>query len=607
MKKLLSLFFFLLFFALSSINSYAEENFLTYYDVTYDVSENQNTKVTLDVDLQNITSQFFAASYRVQTGFKSIKNIKAMDSGGNLKFTSRENDKGILVSFDFNKNVVGINNIQKFKITFDTSEVAKKSGNIWEVNIPGVANQTQFEEFNVYVNVPQSFGGPTIIKPKQKDIRISNNSLHFAKNDLGESGVSIAYGNNQVYEFDLTYHLHNPKLFPIKTEIAIPSNNNYQDVRIQDIYPRPDDVVIDKDGNWLASYSLLPSEDFDVVVKGKAKVLYRPRKEILTEGNKKIYLQPQKYWEKDDPKIKKLASTLQTPEKIYKYVVENLEYDSSRIKEVQIRQGGADTLSNKKSAVCLEFTDLFIALARSAGIPARAVEGYANTNNTAERPLSLLKDVLHSWPEYYDFEKNAWIMVDPTWENTTKGIDYFNVFDFDHLAFIIKGEDSLYPVPAGGYKLPGKENVKDVKIFPSENFDTSPPVLSAYTDFSEKYLAGFPIRGRVEIQNLSGVISPNQTFRVSSQKLNPGSQNIYFDKIPPFGKKSVDVSFRGTSLLTNGTDTIKIMIGKETLEANVSVSPFYKNIYFILGGLIIGSIIVILFGIARRGGRISIS
>ena len=112
--------------------------------------------------------------------------------------------------------------------------------------------------------------------------------------------------------------------------------------------------------------------------------------------------------------------------------------------------GALSALNNPTSAVCLEFTDLFVALSRAAGIPAREIDGYAYTNNAHDRPLSLTEDVLHAWPEYYDFDKKAWIMVDPTWGNTTGGIDYFNALDFDHIAFVIKGENSGYPIPAGG-------------------------------------------------------------------------------------------------------------------------------------------------------------
>ena len=57
----------------------------------------------------------------------------------------------------------------------------------------------------------------------------------------------------------------------------------------------------------------------------------------------------------------------------------------------------------------MEFTDLFVAIARAAGIPARESVGYAYTTNSRLRPLSLVTDVLHAWPEYYDADKKIWV------------------------------------------------------------------------------------------------------------------------------------------------------------------------------------------------------
>jgi len=60
-------------------------------------------------------------------------------------------------------------------------------------------------------------------------------------------------------------------------------------------------------------------------------------------------------------------------------------------------------LDNTTNAVCLEYTDLFVTLARAAGIPSRSIEGFAYTKNSRLRPLSLVDDVLHAWVQYYDF------------------------------------------------------------------------------------------------------------------------------------------------------------------------------------------------------------
>ena len=93
----------------------------------------------------------------------------------------------------------------------------------------------------------------------------------------------------------------------------------------------------------------------------------------------------------------------------------------------------------------MEFTDLFITIARSAGIPAREVNGFAYTENPDIQPLSLVNDVLHAWPEYYDSEKGVWIPVDPTWGSTTGGVDYFSKLDLRHFTFVVHGKDSTKP------------------------------------------------------------------------------------------------------------------------------------------------------------------
>lgn len=607
MKKIicLLLFFFLFFFSFS--NAFAADNFATYYNVRYDVLENETTKVTIGVELKNKTSDYYASSYSVQTGFEDIKNINISDSRGKLNFDAEKTEKGVLISFKFLDRVVGIDNIQKFSLSFDTREIAKSSGSVWEVNIPGISNQEDYAGFNVLVVVPNSFGQAVFIKPAVKNLKSIGNTLSFSKNDLGKSGISIAYGVNQSYDFDLKYHLYNNNLFPVTTEIALPPNTNYQEIQISDITPRPLDVEIDRDGNWLAKYRLSPSQKVKISVLGFALVSYKPNRENLSEEQRKLYLKPQEFWEVNNPEIKVLAKRLKTPEEIYKYVVKNLKYDSNRVKNEQVRAGALGVLVNKNSAVCLEFTDFFVTLARAAGIPARSVEGYANTSNSSERPLSF-KDVLHAWPEFYDEDKKAWIMVDPTWENTTKGIDYFNVFDFDHLAFVIKGQDSKFPVSVGGYKFPGQVDTQDVTVKLTKSFSKFTPALTASTDFSDNYYGGFPVEGKVIVVNNSGVLSPNQTVSVLSKTFVPNSQNLYLSKIPPYGKEELGVKFTSFPFLTNEADIIKISINGKTIEREISVSPIYKSFYFyfLLGGLLIGILITVLSFFAYRSRRLHI-
>lgn len=441
------------------------KNFKTSYDVTYAINEDGITNVLFKINLSNLTSQYYASSYKLTVGLSQINNLAASDPNGKIIPKVLKTEDGQSIELVFNKKVVGITDSLSFSLSFDTKEVSQKQGHSWEVNIPRFSNQESFENFVVHIKTPSSFGPPTYIKPKPK-----TNNLDFTKEDLGKSGISLGFGDTQYYSFGLTYHLSNKHLFPIVSEIAFPPSTNYQDVVIDSISKKPASVIKDRDGNNLGKFALSPSEKFDVKIRGRIKVFLYPKKELLKNTDEEVYLKQKPYWEKDQ-KITDLARKLKTPEAIYTYVVNALTYDFTRVTGNSPRVGAKAILENPHSAVCLEFTDLFIALSRAAGIPAREVDGFAYTQNKKQRPLSLVKDVLHAWPEYYDRKQQAWIMVDPTWGNTTGGLDYFSLLDTNHIAFAKRGVSSTYPIPAGGYKPEELKNVKDVEITFTEKFD----------------------------------------------------------------------------------------------------------------------------------------
>ncbi|MBI3070037.1 MAG: transglutaminase family protein [Candidatus Levybacteria bacterium] len=603
MKRFLMLFWLFIFFAggnlySSEVNA-ASSNFSTAYDVTYTVRENGSTRVTFGISLTNTTAQYYASSYKVNLGFDNITNISASDPDGQITPNVSKTESGHEIDLAFNAQVTGLGNSLVFNLSFDTFDIAQKQGRIWEINIPGLSKQDEFSAFNVHVRVPPSFGSPTYIKPSQ-----TTNSLDFAKEALGKSGISIAFGDAQIYSFNLKYRLKNTNLFPVKTEIALPPTTNYQDVFIESIDPAPINVTEDKDGNWLALYYLLPSEKKEIVVKGKTKIALYPKKQILTDIDRGEYLKEKPYWQTTNPKIKELAKTLRTPLAIYEYVIKTLEYDFARVAENKPRLGALGSLENPTSAVCLEFTDLFVALARAAGIPAREVDGFAYTQNEKQRPLSLVKDILHAWPEYYDETLQTWVMVDPTWGNTTGGVDYFTTLDFDHFAFVIKGRNSNYPVPAGGYKLPGDENLKDVEVEFGESLPQSRNNFDLALNMSDTVLSGFPIKGQVILRNKSQILLPSLTASVGIPALYSQKNYLTFQKIPPYGSAVLAFSFEKTPFLTNKNATVTIRVADEELVKTIKISPFILSKQIVLGGVAVALIIAILSIIAVRARRL---
>ncbi|OGH23722.1 MAG: hypothetical protein A2958_03105 [Candidatus Levybacteria bacterium RIFCSPLOWO2_01_FULL_38_13] len=589
MKKIL-LVFLLLFLLFLPGKTSASSNFDADYDISYAVSENGNTRVEIKVALTNKTSSYYASSYKINVGFDDPKNPRASDLGGNILKSVSKTSEGQEINVIFNDRITGLGNKLNFTIAFDTNEVARKVGKIWEVNIPGFLSQSDLSDFSVYVSVPSSFGSPSFVKPSLSDgLKKNENIYTFSKDQLGNSGISITFGNEQIYKLDLTYHLYNKNLFPIKTEIALPPNTGYQEVEIDSINPKPSNVTIDEDGNWLAQYTLSSSQRLDVSLKAKVKISLFPEKQNYTEEQLQSYLKEDKYWQISNNEIKQLSRNLKNPKSIYEYVVKKLKYDYSRVETEKPRIGAAGVLQKPESAVCLEFTDLFIALARASGIPAREVDGYAYTQNTRERPLSLVKDVLHAWPEYYDREKAAWIMVDPTWGNTTGGIDYFETLDFDHIAFVIKGHDSTYPVPAGGYKLPGNEKVKDVRVSFANEFAHTSPTLEISDNIPKNLTAGLPLMGNITLENTGTLLSFPQKITVRSYYLKPNLQNIYLKPIPPYGNLVLPLSFEAANPLTNRTDLIRIGLGSNLFERRVRIYP----ILFSKWGLVVGGGILI--------------
>lgn len=578
---------------------FADEKFSISSDATFTVQEDAVTQVTQQISITNNTEYYYTPSYGMTIGYKDVENITVQGPTGAIPFTTSDTEEGKKIEIKFTDRIVGLNKLNVFTVSFASKEIAHKNGSIWEISIPGVRNVSEFDEYAISLTVPSTFGKPSIIKP-QKNYNYTGNTIRFEKAALGESGVFVIFGNEQYYSFNLDYHITNSNLFPIKTEIALPPTTNYQEVVINSIDPAPSDVYQDQDGNWLAEFNLSSQQKRTIHVKGMVRVLHTPKVEPLSPEMRKKYLSSQQYWELNSAEIKEAAKNLHSAQDIYEYVVSTLSYNYDKVTGDNVRIGARDTLKSPTNAVCLEFTDLFVALARAKGIPARSIEGYAHTENDRLRPLSLVKDVLHAWPEYYDDKKKAWIMVDPTWGNTTGGTDYFNVFDFDHIVFVRKGVDSKYPIPAGGYKFTADTKDIDLRFAKKEEFEKT-AFVSVNTTLPDHALSAFPTRGHVVIQNTGNSVLRNKTVKVTTEL--PLQQNEFeVDVLPPYGKMVVMLDFGRVPLLTNKTYPVTIQFEGYTERKNIQIGVFpHQNILLLGGGITVGFIIILIIaGSARR-------
>jgi len=144
------------------------------------------------------------------------------------------------------------------------------------------------------------------------------------------------------------------------------------------------------------------------------------------------YLEPDNKWESDHPLIVQAATSAVNGEtnaylagqKIVEFVVDRLNY------QTQTTRHGALWAYLNRSGDCSEYTDLSIALARAAGLPARAMYGWGYSENNLGG---------HAWVEFY-LPNKGWQPADPTWAEAFG--DHFAKLNPIHLTRGIRGLNS---------------------------------------------------------------------------------------------------------------------------------------------------------------------
>lgn len=580
-KKVFAVFLFVVTSCLLSVQSVKSAGeFATDFDVTYRVKDTGITEVTNKITLTNVFSNLYATSYSIILDSITPQNIKAYDANGPLNVNKIVNDKTTTIEIKFNDTVVGKDKSRTFWISFEESSFAIRTGEVWEVSIPRLSENAEFASYYISLEVPESFGQEAYISPTPRDSTTSDGYLKFKfnKDDVEKTGITAGFGQFQVFNFTLNYHLENPLSRESQTEITLPPDTAFQKMHYTNLSPRPSSMEIDSDGNWIAKYNLKSRERVDVTANGFVQIFAslrpfpKPSQESLSEN-----LTEQTYWETTNTDILNKAKELKTPKEIYNFVSSQLKYDYNRVKPNVERLGAAKALLSPESAICMEFTDLFIAISRAAGIPAREVNGFAYTENPEIQPLSLVNDVLHAWPEYYDKELGAWIPVDPTWGSTTGGVDYFSKLDLRHFAFVMHGKSSTKPYPAGSYKL-GSNPQKDVFV----SFGSLPAERNSKIKI-DAYLEGWiPLVSNkldVVITNPGPSALYNMQPRVFFDNKEVAT-NGSVDVLLPFQtyKTYVDIPF--SFLATKTPDKVKVLVGTE--EVSVSTNKTQVVIYNLL-------------------------
>lgn len=548
--------------------------FTTDYTTTYEINEQGKTHVTFNIAQKNNLSTVYATSFSLSVSQTNLKNIEARDGSGPLNTKVSQTENITNVTFDFIDKIVGKDKVNNFLIQFDSTDIANKQGSVWEINIPKLEQNENTNSQQIILKVPPKFGAPAYIDPKPS--QVEGNTYIFNSASLGNKSISAVFGTTQFFKLQLTYNLDNPTGKNLNTQIALPPDTAYQTVYIKTLKPTPKDIAADPDGNWLASYSIPPKSSLQVVGELHVKLDFNPKSTPLT--NKEIYTRATKLWNYEDPDVAQKSSNLTTPKAVYDYVTGNLTYNFARISSSNTspnRPGASWALANPKLAICTEFTDLYIAFARKNNIPARELQGYAISSNDKLKPLSLSKDVLHAWPDYYDVSRQTWIQIDPTWGNTTGGIDYFNKLDLNHLVFAIHGVDPTQPLPAGAYKTIGGGSkdifveVTSTQVFPKPSFELN------YSNTQNNRLF-------LNLKNTSG-ISGNTKLKVYEDDNVFESISTYH--LVPYSSTTIEIKIKDDTRVTPVTVPIIIDLDGQKTPLIVTFQPNLPTRFLWIGAV----------------------
>lgn len=440
----------------------AQDSFTYDTSVTYRVGADGVTDVTQEYEITNRTARQYLTELKLSTPVEEVTGLAAAyadgakipatsavkpASRGDIRYSNQQ------IRLVFPRQIYGAGRRWAFRVSYQAKGLVESKGGAHTVFVPSIETGGEGDDYRVTVEVPEGFGRLHLAGTQQprSSRRDGRQFYHFSKQDLAK-GLALTFGDRSVYRANFNFPLRNRSPWPRTLTVALPPNMNNQSVYVNSLEPAPTATRLDGDGNVLADYRLGPNQSIVVRTGVDAQVKYLEydlgasgKRSDIPADLVRRYTGSTRYWQTDGEvgaAARRLtddnAPVASNVRAMYRYVIEKLNYNNDKIK-FNIRQGAAAALANPSNAVCLEYSDLLVAMLRSQGIPARMPVGYAYSGSLKESKG--VADSLHSWVEAY-VPGVGWMTLDPTWGEK---FDQFGRSDLDHFAFAVWGEQDRLP------------------------------------------------------------------------------------------------------------------------------------------------------------------
>ncbi|MBI3887808.1 hypothetical protein HY310_01950, partial [Candidatus Microgenomates bacterium] len=127
----------------------AEPKFAITADINYKISDSGITTVTQEYKSTNLTSENVLSEFSTRIGLKDINTLKAYDQNGALSYSATNIEGGKSINLSFSKPTLGINKEYSWTLIYSSSEIAKRDGRFWRINISRPAEFNELKDFKI--------------------------------------------------------------------------------------------------------------------------------------------------------------------------------------------------------------------------------------------------------------------------------------------------------------------------------------------------------------------------------------------------------------------------------------------------------------------------
>ncbi len=497
-KTFLVLIISISFFSFGSYSAYAEDfNISSNFDIYLEEIRDNTVRVEKELNISTNNPDYYIPANTKQTITipaiaseatrdaielkKNTLNIQD-NQGRNLNHDVTQSNNTLVVSITLPHDISQQKSFSA-NISYKSKDFINQNGNISNLYLPGLHEETRFEEidtstglktsyqYNMTYHVPLDAPQPSFISPESiySTQGQKYRKYHFSQEQRLNNTGWIQLGTEQYYYFEINQEIpqrNTSKYLDGVTnffstnllEMTLPKEfqETNQQVFIKSIDPKPTYIRLDNEENIISVFDMDKIDKKNIKIRGYIKLSSQEVQDLpeidfdnyfsQVENFEHFerYTQADKYWESNDPEITELAKRIKNENKdggilniineVYYFVIENLSYSHEKAAQENPRLGALSALRGKPS-VCMEYADLMIAILRAQNIPARAAMGYGNDPHLNQQENNLAAETGHQWVQIW-LPNYGWLSADPTWGETDR--KYIGG-DLDHVLWYTEG------------------------------------------------------------------------------------------------------------------------------------------------------------------------